>query len=108
MNNVFVKYLQAAIPIVISRVNQFDAGRLDVEMSAMLKEQLVKVFSVMKVYHIIQVLFLVWHLKCYHSYLFAISQDCYFSTKLNLMLSSSFSYGGFLFGLINLLLEMLL
>lgn len=50
MNNVFVIYLQAAIPIVISRVNQVDAGRLDVEMSAMLKEQLVKVFSVMKVY----------------------------------------------------------
>ncbi|KAF5808054.1 putative transcription factor C2H2 family [Helianthus annuus] len=39
---------QAAIPIVISRVNQVDAARLDVEMSAMLKEQLVKVFSVMK------------------------------------------------------------
>lgn len=38
------------IPITISRVNQFDAGRLDVEMSAMLKEQLVKVFSLMKVY----------------------------------------------------------
>ncbi|KAL8252371.1 hypothetical protein R6Q59_036099 [Mikania micrantha] len=39
---------QSAIPIVISRVNQVDAARLDVEMSAMLKEQLVKVFSVMK------------------------------------------------------------
>ncbi|EMS52955.1 Peroxisome biogenesis protein 2 [Triticum urartu] len=36
------------IPITISRVNQFDAARLDVEMSAMLKEQLVKVFSLMK------------------------------------------------------------
>lgn len=36
------------IPISISRVNQFDAQRLDVEMSAMLKEQLVKVFSLMK------------------------------------------------------------
>lgn len=36
------------LPISISRVNQFDAGRLDIEMSAMLKEQLVKVFSVMK------------------------------------------------------------
>ncbi|PUZ66845.1 hypothetical protein GQ55_3G373600 [Panicum hallii var. hallii] len=36
------------IPISISRVNQFDAARLDVEMSAMLKEQLVKVFSLMK------------------------------------------------------------
>ncbi|KAF2301191.1 hypothetical protein GH714_020739 [Hevea brasiliensis] len=32
----------------ISRVNQFDAARLDIEMSAMLKEQLVKVFSLMK------------------------------------------------------------
>ncbi|GKC43563.1 peroxisome biogenesis protein 2, partial [Tanacetum coccineum] len=38
----------SAIPIPISRVNQVDAGRLDIEMSAMLKEQLVKVFSVMK------------------------------------------------------------
>ncbi|KAG8067647.1 hypothetical protein GUJ93_ZPchr0005g16318 [Zizania palustris] len=36
------------IPISISRVNQFDAARLDVEMSAMLKEQLVKVFSLVK------------------------------------------------------------
>ncbi|KAL5232379.1 hypothetical protein ABZP36_031155 [Zizania latifolia] len=36
------------IPISISRVNQFDAARLDVEMSAMLKEQLVKVFSLLK------------------------------------------------------------
>ncbi|CAN0878140.1 Peroxisome biogenesis protein 2 [Linum grandiflorum] len=39
---------QPQLPISISRVNQFDAGRLDVEMSAMLKEQLVKVFSLMK------------------------------------------------------------
>lgn len=37
------------IPIEISRVNQVDAARLDIEMSAMLKEQLVKVFSLMKV-----------------------------------------------------------
>ncbi|XP_073318191.1 peroxisome biogenesis protein 2 [Primulina huaijiensis] len=36
------------IPIEISRVNQFDAARLDIEMSAMLKEQLVKVFSLTK------------------------------------------------------------
>ncbi|KAK1312085.1 Peroxisome biogenesis protein 2 [Acorus calamus] len=36
------------ISISISRVNQFDAARLDVEMSGMLKEQLVKVFSLMK------------------------------------------------------------
>jgi hypothetical protein len=41
--------MQVIIPISISRVNQFDAARLDVEMSAMLKEQLVKVFSLMKV-----------------------------------------------------------
>ncbi|GAV64446.1 LOW QUALITY PROTEIN: Pex2_Pex12 domain-containing protein [Cephalotus follicularis] len=34
------------IPISISRVNQFDAASLDIEMSAMLKEQ--KVFSLMK------------------------------------------------------------
>lgn len=40
---------QAVIPISISRVNQFDAARLDIEMSAMLKEQLVNVFSLMKV-----------------------------------------------------------
>uniref|UniRef100_A0A251JSC6 RING-type E3 ubiquitin transferase (cysteine targeting) n=1 Tax=Manihot esculenta TaxID=3983 RepID=A0A251JSC6_MANES len=38
----------STIPISISRVNQFDAARLDIEMSAMLKEQLVKVFSLMK------------------------------------------------------------
>lgn len=39
---------KSAILIAISRVNQIDAARLDVEMSAMLKEQLVKVFSLMK------------------------------------------------------------
>ncbi|KAG6733676.1 hypothetical protein I3843_01G226600 [Carya illinoinensis] len=39
---------QSTIPISISRVNQVDAARLDVEMSAMLKEQLVKAFSLMK------------------------------------------------------------
>lgn len=39
---------QPVIPIAISRVNQVDAGRLDIEMSAMLKEQMVKVFSLMK------------------------------------------------------------
>lgn len=39
---------QSTIPITISRVNQVDAGRLDIEMSAMLKEQLLKVFSLMK------------------------------------------------------------
>ncbi|GFY97062.1 Pex2/Pex12 N-terminal domain-containing protein [Actinidia rufa] len=36
------------IPISISRVNQVDAQRLDVEMSAMLKEQLVNVFNLVK------------------------------------------------------------
>ena len=41
---------QSPIEISISRVNQFDAARLDVEMSGMLKEQLVKVFSLMKVF----------------------------------------------------------
>ncbi|KAJ7198191.1 hypothetical protein O6H91_Y501600 [Diphasiastrum complanatum] len=35
-------------PIPISRVNQFDAARLDVEMTAMLREQLMKVFSLMQ------------------------------------------------------------
>ncbi|XP_057454343.1 peroxisome biogenesis protein 2 isoform X2 [Lotus japonicus] len=39
---------QSTIPVTISRVNQVDAARLDVEMSAMLKEQLVKVFALMK------------------------------------------------------------
>ncbi|KAL9666754.1 hypothetical protein QQ045_001093 [Rhodiola kirilowii] len=39
---------KVGIPILISKVNQVDAARLDVEMSAMLKEQLVKVFSLMK------------------------------------------------------------
>ncbi|KAK8574731.1 hypothetical protein V6N12_062415 [Hibiscus sabdariffa] len=38
----------SAMPISISRVNQLDAARLDIEMSAMLKEQLVKVFSLIK------------------------------------------------------------
>ncbi|GMP26834.1 hypothetical protein CsSME_00003110 [Camellia sinensis var. sinensis] len=41
---------QSIIPISISRVNQADAQQLDIEMSAMLKEQLVKVFSLMTVY----------------------------------------------------------
>ncbi len=48
--NLWISFLQSTIPISISRVNQVDAARLDVEMSAMLKEQLVKVFSLMKVY----------------------------------------------------------
>lgn len=39
---------QSEIPVFISRVNQLDAARLDIEMSAMLKEHLVKVFSLMK------------------------------------------------------------
>uniref|UniRef100_A0A7C9DCC6 RING-type E3 ubiquitin transferase (cysteine targeting) n=1 Tax=Opuntia streptacantha TaxID=393608 RepID=A0A7C9DCC6_OPUST len=39
---------QPRVPIKISRVNQFDAARLDVEMTAMLKEQLLKVFSLLK------------------------------------------------------------
>eukprot|EP00252_Welwitschia_mirabilis_P026444 TRINITY_DN8688_c0_g1_i2.p1 TRINITY_DN8688_c0_g1~~TRINITY_DN8688_c0_g1_i2.p1 ORF type:complete len:219 (+),score=19.51 TRINITY_DN8688_c0_g1_i2:112-768(+) len=34
-----------SLPVTTSRVNQLDAGRLDTEMSAMLKEQLLKVFS---------------------------------------------------------------
>ncbi|KAK1381466.1 hypothetical protein POM88_028210 [Heracleum sosnowskyi] len=38
----------STIPITISRVNQVDSGQLDIEMSAMLKEQLLKVFSLMK------------------------------------------------------------
>jgi len=61
------------IPISISRVNQFDAARLDVEMSAMLKEQLVKVFSLMK--------------------------DSYSNMSLSSMLSSNSSSGGSQFGL---------
>ncbi|XP_010254047.1 PREDICTED: peroxisome biogenesis protein 2 isoform X2 [Nelumbo nucifera] len=44
----FADSSQPPIPVSISRVNQVDAARLDVEMSAMLKEQLVKVFSLMK------------------------------------------------------------
>ncbi|ESQ27010.1 hypothetical protein EUTSA_v10018845mg [Eutrema salsugineum] len=39
---------RSAIAVAISRVNQLDAARLDLEMSAMLKEQLVKVFTLMK------------------------------------------------------------
>lgn len=45
------------IPVEISRVNQVDAARLDVEMSAMLKEQLVKVFSLLKVNIILSIVF---------------------------------------------------
>jgi len=73
---------QPIIPVSISRVNQFDAHRLDIEMSAMLKEQLVNVFSLMK--------------------------DFYSNMNQNLMLSLSFSYGGSPFGLISLLQGMLL
>ncbi|KAL6996453.1 peroxisome assembly protein (Peroxin-2) [Sarracenia purpurea var. burkii] len=40
--------LSHQIPISISRVNQVDAHRLDIEMSAMLKERLVNVFTLMK------------------------------------------------------------
>jgi len=64
---------EVIIPISISRVNQFDAARLDVEMSAMLKEQLVKVFSLMK--------------------------DSYSNMSLNSTLSSNSSSGGSRFGL---------
>lgn len=39
---------QSTIPMEISRVNQVDAARLNIEMLAMLKEQLVKVLSLMK------------------------------------------------------------
>ncbi|KAJ8553349.1 hypothetical protein K7X08_024027 [Anisodus acutangulus] len=63
---------ESAIPISISRVNQVDAGRLDIEMSAMLKEQLVKVVSLMK--------------------------ECYFNMNQNLMLSWNSLSGGFLSG----------
>ena len=48
--------MQVIIPISISRVNQFDAARLDVEMSAMLKEQLLKVFSLVKVLSLLTML----------------------------------------------------
>lgn len=89
--------MQVIIPISISRVNQFDAARLDVEMSAMLKEQLVKVFSLMKVlslstleiFVLLPVLMLFLH----------ISQDSCSNMSLNLMLSSSSSSGDSQFGL---------
>jgi hypothetical protein len=54
--NVFF-LVQVIILISISRVNQFDAARLDVEMSAMLKEQLLKVFSLVKVLSLLTLLF---------------------------------------------------
>ncbi|TYI05538.1 hypothetical protein ES332_A10G095200v1 [Gossypium tomentosum] len=47
-HSVSLSHQHSTISISISRVNQFDAARLDIEMSAMLKEQLVKVFSLMK------------------------------------------------------------
>lgn len=111
--------MQTVIPISISRVNQFDAARLDIEMSAMLKEQLVKVFSLMKVFAF---LFRVEATNCgniglevcscllmsslifFLFIIFGISQECYFNVSQNLMLSWSFSFGGFPFGLISLLL----
>eukprot|EP00250_Pteridium_aquilinum_P006359 c16301_g1_i1 orf=514-1479(-) len=40
--------LQPSLWAPVSRVNQLDAAKLDVEMTAMLKEQLTKVFSLMK------------------------------------------------------------
>ncbi|KAA3479338.1 peroxisome biogenesis protein 2-like isoform X4 [Gossypium australe] len=39
-HSVSLSHQHSTIPISISRVNQFDAARLDIEMSAMLKEQL--------------------------------------------------------------------
>lgn len=41
--------LQRVPDIPVLRVNQIDAARLDVEMTAMLKEQLSKVFSLSQV-----------------------------------------------------------
>lgn len=93
-------------------MNQFDAARLDVEMSAMLKEQLVKVFSLMKVLSLLTMLIFVLLEACTELVLSVlmpflhISQDSYSNTSLNLMLSSSSSSGGFQFGLTNLPLEM--
>lgn len=103
--------MQSIIPISISRVNQFDAARLDVEMSAMLKEQLVKVFSLMKVSLVLCSRFY----KRKYAYtsdldvsvgnpfkLFIpfidFSQECYFNMKQSLMHSSSFLYGDSQFG----------
>ncbi|KAI4387402.1 hypothetical protein MLD38_005239 [Melastoma candidum] len=42
------KHSQISFPVSVSRANQFDAASFDVEMSAMLEEQLVKVFSLTK------------------------------------------------------------
>jgi hypothetical protein len=98
------------IPISISRVNQFDAARLDIEMSAMLKEQLVKVFSLMKVSFLVHLLIsghdsseyidLMLLVSIFNLFLlcFGVSQECYFNMSQNLMLSLSFSFGGSLFG----------
>ena len=98
------------IPISISRVNQFDAARLDIEMSAMLKEQLVKVFSLMKVYFLVHLLIsghdsseyidLMLLVSIFNLFLlfFGVSQECYFNMSQNLMRSLSFSFGGSLFG----------
>ncbi len=60
--------IQIAIPISISRVNQFDAARLDVEMSAMLKEQLVKVFSLVKVLPLLIMVIWVFLIACASAY----------------------------------------
>ena len=56
LNYFLLFFLQSIIPISISRVNQVDAQRLDVEMSAMLKEQLVNVFNLVKVC----IIYLIW------------------------------------------------
>jgi hypothetical protein len=96
------------IPISISRVNQFDAARLDIEMSAMLKEQLVKVFSLMKVWFLVlicevdfseyvDIMLLVSIFNLILPFI-GISQGCYFNMSRNLMLSLSFSFGGSLSG----------
>ena len=87
---------QLPIQVTTSRVNQFDAARLDVEMSAMLKEQLVKVFSLMKV--TLGILNLgcwwvsvrAWLVTLVFSSFSGISQGFYFNTSQNWMLSLSF------------------
>lgn len=92
------------------RVNPFDAARLDIEMSAMLKEQMVKVFSLMKVFHLVGSRF--YNSNCTYTDLdvsagnplklflpfIDINQECYFDTKQSLMRSSSFLFGGSQFG----------
>lgn len=93
---------------------QVDALWLDVEMSAMLKEQLLKVFSLMEIGltrlnyltnedHY----FLIFEFESVLVLLIGSSQECYFNMNRNLLFFLSSSFGDFQFGSASLLWGML-